>query len=129
MAYAGFTTNNGWGNYQIDDFSVTAFSESFETKDTKTIKEDNLNGHTVKLKTNTTEKFAIAYSGSPMFFLNENTAQRLQQNNTSAIFKNIPSEDTARNLACYSGEYIQPKGRVILKIESGVGKFKQLRSL
>ena len=118
VAYAEFTTNNGWENYQMDDFSVIAILESFEIKDTKTISEDDLNGHIVKLRTNTTELFAIADSGSPMTFLNEKTAQRLQQNNTSAIFKNIPPEDTARNLACYNGEYIQPKGRLIPTIES-----------
>ena len=54
-----------------------------------------------------------------MSFLNEKTTQRLQQINTSAIFKNIPPDDTDRNLACYNGENIQPKGRLILTIESG----------
>ena len=106
-----------------------AISESFEIKHTKTISEDDLNRQIVKLITKTTEMFAIADSGSPMSFLNEKTAQRLQQNNTSATLKNIPPEDTARNLACYNGEYIQPKGILILTIESGGGKFKQLRSL
>ena len=75
VAYAEFTTNNGWENYQIDDFSVMAISESFEIKNTKTISEDDLNGHIVKLKTNTTELFATADSGSPMSFLNEKIAQ------------------------------------------------------
>ena len=106
-----------------------AIPDSFEIKYTKTISEDDLNGQIVNLKTKTTKLFAIADSGSPMSFLNEKTAQRLQQNNTSTTFKNIPPEDTARNLACYKGEYIQPKGRLILTIESGGGKFKQLRSL
>ena len=32
LAYAEFTTNNGWENYQIDKFSVMAMSESFEIK-------------------------------------------------------------------------------------------------
>ena len=114
MFYAEFTKNDGWANYAIDDFSVLAISESFEIKDTKIISEDDLNGHIVKLRSNTTELFAIADSGSPMSFLNEKTAQRLQQNNSSAIFKNIPPEDAARNLACCNGEYIQPKGRLIL---------------
>ena len=54
VAFAEFTTNNGWENYQIDEFSVMAISESFEIKNTKTISEDNLNGHIVKLKTNIT---------------------------------------------------------------------------
>ena len=35
VAYAEFTTNNGWENYQIDDFFVMAISESFEIKNTK----------------------------------------------------------------------------------------------
>ena len=67
-----------------------AISESFEIKTTKTISEDDLNDHIVKLKTNTTELFAIADSGSPMSFLKEKTAQRIQQNDQTAVFKNIP---------------------------------------
>ena len=94
-------------------------SDSFEIKNTKTISEDDLNSHIVKLKTNTTELFAIADSGSPMSFLNEKTAQRTQQNDQTAVFKNIPQEDTARNLACYNGESIHLKGRLIIKIQSG----------
>ena len=74
VAYAEFTTNNGWKSYQKDEFSVMAISESFEIKNTKTVSEDDLNGHLVKLKTNTTELFAIADSGSPMSFINEKTA-------------------------------------------------------
>ena len=119
LAYAEFITNNDWENYQIDGFSVMAISESFEIEDTKTRSEDNLNRHIVKLRTNTTELFAIADSGSPMSFLNEKTAQRLRQNKISAKLKDIPPEDTTRNLACYNGEYIQPKGRLIVTIESG----------
>ena len=90
VAYAEFTTKNGWENYQIDDFSVMAISETFEIKDTKTKSEDDLNSHIVKLRTNTTELFAIADSGSPMFFLNEKTAQRLQQNDQSQYPKTSP---------------------------------------
>ena len=93
--------------------------DSFEIKNTKTISEGDLNSHIVKLKTNTTELFAIADSGSPMSFLNEKTAQRAQQNDQTAVFKNIPQEDTARNLACYNGESIHLKGRLIIKIQSG----------
>ena len=104
VAYAEFTTSNGWENYHIDEFSVMAISESFEIKNTKTISKVNLNGHIVKLKTNTTELFAIADSGRPMSFLNEKTAQRIQQNDQTAVFKNTPQEDTARNLAGYNGE-------------------------
>ena len=57
-----------------------AIAELFEIKNTKTLTEDDLNGHIVKLKSNTTELFAIADSGSPVSFLNEKTAQRIQQN-------------------------------------------------
>ena len=67
-----------------------AISESFEIKNTKTISEDDSNGQIVKLKRKTTELFAIADSGSPMSFLNEKIAQRLQQNDQTAVFKNIP---------------------------------------
>ena len=117
VAYAEFTTNSGWENYIIDKFSVTAISESVEIKNTKTLSEDDLNGHIVKLKMNTTKLLAIADSGSPMFFLNEKTAQRKQQNDQTAVFKNIPPKDTPRNLACYNGESIHPRGRLIVTFE------------
>ena len=100
-----------------------AISESFEIKNTKTLPEDDLNGHIVKLKTNTTELFAIADSGSPVSFLNEKTAQRIQ-NDQTAVFKNIPPKDTTRNLACYNGESIHPKGGLILTIDSGGWKIQ-----
>ena len=124
VSYAEFTTNNGWENYQIDKFSVRAISESFEIENTKTLSEDELNGHIVKLKKNITKLFAIADSGSSVSFLNEKTAQRIQQNDQTAVFKNIPPEDTARNLACYNGESIHPKGRLIITIESGGWKIQ-----
>ena len=98
--------------------------ESFEIKNTRTLVEDDLNGHIVKLKTNSEQLFAIADSGSPMSFLNEKTARRLQQHDKSALFKTIPSGHTARNLACYNGETIVPKGRLIITIESGAGKLE-----
>ena len=59
-----------------------------------------------------------------MSFLNEKTARRIQQNDRSAIFKCIPPDDTTRNLACYNGETIIPKGRLIITIESGGWKIQ-----
>ena len=124
MAFAELTSNNGWDEYQIDKFSVTAIAESFEIKNTNLLSEDDLNGHIVKLKTNSEELFAIADSGNPMSFLNEKTARRIQQNHRSALFKCIPPNDTARNLACYNCETISPKERLIITIESGGWKFQ-----
>ena len=95
-----------------------AIAESFEIKSASTLSEDDSNGHIVKLKTNMTEIFDNADSGNPMSFLNEKTPQRKQQNDRTAICKNIPPEDTARNLGCYNGEIINPKGRPIITIES-----------
>ena len=114
-----FTSNKEWDEYQIDKLSVMAIAESFEIKNTNTLSEDDLNDHIVKLKTNTEELFAIADSGSPMSFLNEKTARRIQQNDKSALIKCIPPDDTARNLACYNSETINPKGRLIITIKSG----------
>ena len=59
-----------------------------------------------------------------MYFLNKKIAQRLQQNAQTAVFKNIPPEDTTRNLACYNGESINPKGRLIITVESGGWKIQ-----
>ena len=63
--------------------------------------------------------FAVADSGSPMSFLNEETARRIQQHDKKALFKTFPTGDTARNLACYNRETIVPKGRLNITIESG----------
>ena len=117
MAFAEVTSNNGWDEYQIDKFSVMAISESFEIKNTNLLLEDDLNGHIVKLNTISEQLFAIADSGSPMSFLNEKTARRIQQNEKRALLKCIPPDNTARNLYCYNGETINPpKGRVIITI-------------
>ena len=37
----------------------------------------------------------------------------------STLFKRIPLEDADRNLACYNGETIIPKGRMTLIMKSG----------
>ena len=55
-------------------------------------------------------------------FSTKKTAQRIQQNDRTAIFKKLPPEDTARNLACYNAKTRNPKGRLVLTIESGVWK-------
>ena len=99
-------------------------AESFEIKIKNILSEDDLNGHIVKLKTNSEELFAIADSGSPMSFLNEKTARRIHKNDKSSLFKCIPPDDTARNLACNNGETINPKGRLIITIESGSWKIQ-----
>ena len=117
--FAKFSSSNGWEDYQIDIFSVMAIAESFEIKNTRTLAEDDLKGHIVKLKTSSELLFASADSGSPMSFLKEKTARRLQHNNKEATFKIIPTRDTTRNLACYNGETIVPKGKLIIAIESG----------
>ena len=80
VAFAEFTSNIGGDEYQIDKFSFMAIAEPFEIKNTNILSEDDLNGHIVKLKTNLEELFGIADSGSPMSFLNEKTARRIQQN-------------------------------------------------
>ena len=101
-----------------------AIAESFEIKKTNIASQDELNGPIVKLKTNSEESFAIADSGSPMSFLNKKTVRRLQQKDKPALLKCIPRDDTARNLACYNVETINPKGRLIITIESGGWKIR-----
>ena len=59
-----------------------------------------------------------------MSLVNEKTAHRTQQNDQTAVSKNIPPEDTARKLACYNGESIHPKGRPIITTESGGWKIQ-----
>ena len=104
---------------------MKAISEAFEIKHATNLSEDDLNGHINKLKTKTENLFAIADSGSPMMsFINKKIARRLQEKDKTAIFKQIPSEDTARNLACYNGETIVPKRRLIVTIEPGGWKIR-----
>ena len=119
VAFAEFSSSNRWDDYQIDKFSVMAIAKSFQIKTTSTLAEEDLNRYIVKLKTNSEQLYAIADSGSPMSFNNENTARRIQQCDKKAMFKTILIGDTARNLACYNGETIVPKGRIIITIESG----------
>ena len=124
VAFAEFSSRNGWDDYQKDNFSLMAIAESFEIKNTRTLVEDDLNGHILKIKTNSEQLFAIADSVSPMSFLNEKIARRIQQHDKYALFRTIPLGDTARHLACYNGETIVPKGRLTIKIESGGWKIQ-----
>ena len=101
-----------------------AISEAFKIKQATNLSVEDSNGHFIKLKTKTEDLFAIADSGSSMSFLNGKTARRLQENDNSVILKQIPPEDTARNLACYNGKTIVPEGRLIVTIESGGWKIK-----
>ena len=78
VAFADFSSENGWEEYHVDNFPVMAISEAFEIKQATTLSEDDLNGHIIKLKTKTEDVFEIADSGSPMSFLNEKTARRSQ---------------------------------------------------
>ena len=127
VAFADFTSENGWEEYQVDNFLVMAISEAFKIKQATTLSEDDLTGHIIKLKTKTIDLLAIADSGSPISFLNEKTSRRLQENDNSVIIKQIPPDDTALNLACYNGETIVPKGRLIIMIESGGWKVQAAR--
>ena len=54
-----------------------------------------------------------------MSFLNEKTAEKLRQNDRSAIFKLTPPVDAAKNLACYNEKHILPKGQLSIAVESG----------
>ena len=71
--FAEFTSINGWEKFQQDYFSVMAISEAVEVKSSAELFEDNLNGHTIKPKTNTEAMFAIADLESPMSILNTKT--------------------------------------------------------
>ena len=93
---------------------------------TTSLSEDDLNGQIIKLKTKTEEIFAIANSGIPMSFLNEKTARPLQENDKSTVFNQILQGETAMNFACYNGETIIPKRRLIETIESGGWKLLEL---
>ena len=72
----------------------------------------------------TEEIFAVADSVFPMSFLNEKTARPLQENDKSLAFDQTSQGETARILACYKGESIIPKGRLIATIQSGGLKIK-----
>ena len=80
VAFADFTSQNGWEEFRREKFSIMAIAEAFEVKTSAQINDEDLNGHIVKLKAKT---LSISDSGSPMFFLNETTARRLQQNENS----------------------------------------------
>ena len=47
------------------------------------------------------------------------SAHHLRKNDKSTIFKNIPPEEAARNLAHYNSVFVLPKGKLIIAIESG----------
>ena len=70
-----------------------AIVEVFEVKTSAKFNEEDLIEHLVKLKTKCYLIFAIADSGSPMSLLNKTIARRLQLNDSSTIFKFIPTDE------------------------------------
>ena len=92
-----------------------AIADSFEVKNSAKITDEDLKGYIKKLQTKSEPIFAITNSGSPMSFLKETTARRLQQNDSSTIFNYNPTVETTRNLACYmlQGEYNYTKRMAI----------------
>ena len=76
VAFADATSNDGWEEYHVNNFSVMAISEAFEIQNTTSLSVDGSNEHIIKLKTNQI-LFAIADSGSPTSFINEKTPRPL----------------------------------------------------
>ena len=73
VAFAEFTSKEGWEQYQVENFSVQAISKAFEVKNSVSLSKDQLNRHIVKLKTKPETIFAIVDFGSPMSIINEKT--------------------------------------------------------
>ena len=66
VAFAEFTSKDGWEEWQFDKFSFVAISEEFELKNSASLSEDDLNRHIVKLRTKKEDVFAIDNSGIPI---------------------------------------------------------------
>ena len=118
VAYAEFISTNVWEDISRDKFTIMINLEAYEMKNLIDVRKEDLNGHIVKLKKKSENIFAVADSGSPMSFLNEKTANRLQTNDISARFKYIPLKDAARRLACYNEKCIIRKRLSKTAIES-----------
>ena len=124
VAFAELTSKNGWDEYKVDNFSVMAISEAFEIKNATNLSDDNLNGHIKKLKKKYSKFICNRRLREPNVNSKQKTARRLQEKDKSGITKQIPPEDFARNLACYNVETIVPKGRLIVRIQSGGWKIR-----
>ena len=94
VAFAEFKSNNGLDEYQIDKFWVIAIAESFEIKNTIILTEEDLNGHIVKLKTNSGELIAIADSGSPMSFINKKKPHGVYNKTINQHYSNASNRTT-----------------------------------
>ena len=100
-------------------FSYGHYRSNLGKKNSVSLTEDDLKSHIVKLKTKSEAILAIADSGSSMSFLTEkngpSTAGIIHINDIQIY----PTEDANRNLACYNVEYIIPKERLNIAIETG----------
>ena len=129
MACAELFSEKCWEEIPRDNFTVVEISEAFQIKNSENIKEEDLNGHLVKVKTQFGEtQSAVRKSKSyppqileaqSLFLFKKMIAERLRKNDRSAILVLIPPEDAARNLACYNGKYIVQNGRLIIPVECG----------
>ena len=67
VACGEFVSRDGWKDILRDNFTIMAISGAFELNSTG-LKEDNLDGPKLKLKTKLEKVIAIADSGNPRSF-------------------------------------------------------------
>ena len=91
----------------------------FESKTVGQIDETDLKGHLVRVRWGSSDLVFIADTGSPTFFINQQTANLIISTVNSAKQMQANENDEANRMVCYNIYKIPSFGRVIAPKESG----------
>ena len=107
----------GWELVHPDDTSTNWIK--FEPRRAEVITNNDLQGHLIRVRSETNNIVFIADTGSPTSFVNERTANFLTSSVKSAVKTTLREDDEANRMVCYNGYKIPSLGRLIASIESG----------
>ena len=107
----------GWELIHPDDTSTNRIK--FEPRRAEVITNTDLQGHLIRVRSETNNIVFIADTGSPTSFVNEKTANLLASTVKSAVKTKLGEDDEANRMVCYNGYKIPSLGRLIAPMESG----------
>ena len=107
----------GWELTHPDDTSTNWIK--FEPRRVEEITNTDLQGHLIRVHSETNNIVFIADTGSPTSFVNEKTANLLSSTVKSAVKTKLGEDDEAKRMVCYKGYKIPSLGRLSAPIESG----------
>ena len=106
----------GWELIHPDETTTNWIK--FKPRRAEEITNTDLQGHLIRVRSETNNIVFIADTGSPTSSVNEKTASLLESTVKLAVKTKLEEDDEANRMVCYNGYKIPSLGRLIAPIES-----------